>query len=55
MWCIKSIKLNDFLMENGIYPEYENSGLSFYHNSARLRSLLDDYAVREAFYNKGEY
>jgi hypothetical protein len=49
---IKSIKLNDFLMENGIYPEYENSGLSFYRDSVKLFNLLDDYAIKKAFNNR---
>jgi hypothetical protein len=55
MWCIKSNKINDFLMENGLYPEYENSGLSFYRKSEYLRALLDEYAIQDAFNNKGEY
>ena len=53
VWCIKSIRINDFLMENGLYPEYEECGLSFYRKSALLRALLDEYAIRSAFYNKG--
>ena len=53
MWCIKSIHINDYLMLNGIYPEYEECGLSFYRKSERLRALLEEYAIRSAFYNKG--
>lgn len=55
MWCIKSNKLNDFLMENGVYPEYERIGLSFYKVSDNLRYLLEEYAIKEAFNNKGAY
>ena len=39
-------------MENGIYPEYENSGLSFYHKTNRLEEALNTYAIRSVFKNR---
>lgn len=45
MHCIKSIRIIDFLEENGCYPVYEDCGHAFYRTSARLSELLDRYYI----------
>lgn len=45
MWGIKSIYLVDFLCENGLYPEYESLGVTFFKTSNKLRELMDRYFI----------
>lgn len=46
MWGVKNIHLVDFLCENGIYPEYESLGVSFFKASNTFRTLLDRYFIQ---------
>lgn len=46
MWGIKSIYLVDFLCENGLYPEYESLGVTFFKTSNKLRELMDRYFIQ---------
>lgn len=40
-------RLQDFLAENGIYPEFETfNGVAHYLDTPKLRSLLDSYCIR---------
>lgn len=45
MWGIKNIRIVDFMCENGIYPEYESMGVSFFKTSNSFRTLLDRYFI----------
>lgn len=46
MWGIKNIRLVDFLCENGLYPECERWGVTFFKTSDKLRDLMDSYFIR---------
>lgn len=46
MWGIKNIRLVDYLCENGIYPEYESIGVTFFKTSDKFRELLDRYFIQ---------
>lgn len=46
MWGIKNIRLVDYLCENGVYPEYESFGITFFQTSKKLRDLMDSYFIR---------
>jgi hypothetical protein len=45
MWCIKNIKLIDFLYENGLQPLYERYGAAYYVSNEKLHRLLDRYTI----------
>lgn len=43
MWGVKSIKLVDYLCSNGVFPEYESLGVTFFKTTAKFRELKDKY------------
>ena len=43
MWGIKSIKLVDYLCSNGVFPEYESLGVTFFKATAKFRELKDKF------------
>lgn len=46
MWGVKNTRLVDYLCENGIYPEYESLGVTFFKTNCKFRELLDNYFIK---------
>jgi hypothetical protein len=45
MWGIKNIRLVDYMCINGVFPEYERYGITFFKTSEKFRTLLDRYYI----------
>ena len=46
MWGIKNVRLVDYLCENGVFPECERWGVSFFKTTDKMRELMDSYFIR---------
>ena len=53
-YVTSSLKRQNFLAENGIYPDRENGNTASYLKSDRLFSLLDRYLIIESVFG-GKY
>lgn len=45
MWGIKNIRLVDYMCINGVFPEYERYGVTFFKTNEKFRTLLDRYYI----------
>lgn len=45
MWRTKSIKMMDFLAENGLLPKYTKNGAAYYKRNKCLKDLLLRFTV----------
>ena len=46
MWGIKSVNLVDYLCSNGIFPEYDRYGVTFFKRSDKFIELLEQYYIK---------
>lgn len=46
MWCIKGVRLIDYLWERGIKPAFEFGDFAFYHHSINLERNLERYYIQ---------
>ena len=52
MW-ISSIKLINYLIDNGLYPLIETANEAYFEKDFILEELLNNYRIHECFSNKG--
>lgn len=46
MWAVRSDRINDFLGDHGLFPDFEIYGTAFYQSSDYMRELMDLYYIR---------
>ena len=52
LYKIKSIQVINFMESNQVYPRYENWNYAYFEDTYQFRSLLESYAIQQAFKNK---
>jgi len=46
MFGVKNIRLVDYLAEKGIYPVYDDLGVTFYWRTQRLFDAVESYFIK---------
>lgn len=50
---ISSIKVQNYLELNGIYPDYTVGDVAYYYNGKRFREVYNNYVIEINFNKKG--
>lgn len=54
LYKIKSLQVINFLETYQVYPRYENWDYAYFEDTYQFRSLLESYAIQQAFKNYQE-
>jgi hypothetical protein len=55
MWRTKSVKMMDFLAENGVHPKYTKGGAAYYKRTKELQDLILRFTIIHVFIPNRSY
>ena len=55
MWRTKSVKMMDFLAENGVLPKYTKGGAAYYKRTRELNDLILRFTIIHVFIPNRSY